>query len=159
MGKQRARSSGQDLQCTIHPPNSLGDYIYVVICSFYHDQMILSRQKAKQTWETQGGHIEEGESPLETAKRELFEESGIRDAEIIPICDYYGYDSTSHANGMVFAAIVHELGDLPDSEMAEVKAFDQLPEELSYPRVTPLLFQEAKNRLEKDEYRTKICFE
>ena len=148
MEKQRARSSGQDLKCTIHPLDSLGDYIYVVICSFYKDKLILSRQKKKKTWETQGGHIEEGETPIETARRELFEESGIRDAEIIPVCDYYGYDATSHANGMVFAAIVHEAGELPDSEMAEVRAFDRLPEELSYPLVTPLLFEESRNRIE-----------
>ncbi|MCR5005372.1 MAG: NUDIX domain-containing protein, partial [Clostridiales bacterium] len=131
-----------------HPLNSLGDYIYVVICSFYKDKIILSRQKKKQTWETQGGHIEAGETPMETAKRELFEESGIRNAEIIPICDYYGYDADSHANGMVFAAIVHEMGDLPDSEMAEVKAFIHMPEELSYPMVTPLLFEESRKRIE-----------
>lgn len=148
MEKKRARSSGQDLQCMIHPLDSLGEYIYVVICSFYKDKIILSRQKKKQTWETQGGHIEAGETPLESARRELFEESGIRDAEIIPICDYYGYDADSHANGMVFAAIVHELGDLPESEMAEVKLFDQLPEELSYPMVTPLLFEESRKRIE-----------
>ena len=148
MEKQRARSSGRDLQCTVHPLNSLGDYIYVVICSFYKDKIILSRQKKKQTWETQGGHIETGETPIETAKRELFEESGIRNAELIPICDYYGYDADSHANGMVFAANVHEMGDLPDSEMAEVKAFSHMPEELSYPLVTPLLFEEARKRIE-----------
>ena len=71
MEKQRARSSGQDLQCTVHPLDSLGDYIYVVICSFYKDKIILSRQKRKQTWETQGGHIEAGETPWETARREL----------------------------------------------------------------------------------------
>lgn len=147
MNKQRARSSGQDLQCRIHPLGTLGDYIYVVICSFYGDRLILSRQKKKQTWETQGGHIEDGETPLEAARRELFEESGIRNAELIPICDYYGYDADSHANGMVFAAIVHEFGALPNSEMAEVKAFDRLPEELSYPMVTPILYKEAEKRV------------
>ena len=149
MEKQRAKSSGQDLKCTIHPLDSLGDYIYVVICTFYKDRIILSRQKKKQTWETQGGHIEEGESPIETARRELFEESGIRDAAIIPVCDYYGYDATSHANGMVFAAIVHELGSLPNSEMAEVKTFDHFPEELSYPFVTPVLFEECRKRIKR----------
>ena len=149
MPQPRAKSSGQDLQCTIHPLESLKEYTYVVICSFYKGKLVLSRQKKKNTWETQGGHIEEGESPIETARRELFEERGIRDAAIIPVCDYYGYDATSHANGMVFAAIVHELGSLPNSEMAEVKTFDHFPEELSYPFVTPVLFEECRKRIKR----------
>lgn len=40
------------------------------------------------------------------------------------------------------------MGELPDSEMAEVKAFDQMPVELSYPLVTPLLFEESRKRIE-----------
>jgi len=40
---------------------------------------ILSKHKKRDTWETQGGHIEDGETPLEATKRELFEESEIRD--------------------------------------------------------------------------------
>ena len=149
MEKQRAKSSGQDLRCRIHPLNTLDHYIYVVICSFYEDKVILSRQRNRQTWETQGGHIEEGESPLEAAKRELFEESGILNAAIIPVCDYDGYDSDSHANGMVFAAVVRELGRLPDSEMEEVRLFDQLPRELSYPLVTPTLVEEASKTIKE----------
>ena len=149
MERIRAKSSGQDLRCTIHPLDSLGDYIYVVICSFYRDQIILSRQKNKQTWETQGGHIEENETPKEAALRELYEESGIRNADLVPVCDYYGYDSNSHANGMVFAAIVKDIGDLPESEMAEIKLFDQLPEELSYPLVTPVFFEACREKIEE----------
>ena len=137
------------MYCNIYNLNELDNYKYVVVLSEYNGKILLSRHKKRATWETQGGHIEEGESPIETARRELFEESGIRDAEIIPVCDYYGYDATSHANGMVFAAIVHELGSLPDSEMAEVKAFDHFPEELSYPFVTPVLFEECRKRIKR----------
>lgn len=38
---------------------------------------ISSRHNDRSIWETQGGHIEENETPLETAKRELFEEFGV----------------------------------------------------------------------------------
>ncbi len=133
----------KELQCIIHPLNYLGSYKYVVICTFYHGKYVLSRHKARKTWETQGGHIENDETPLEAAKRELFEESGLIDADIYPVCDYYGYNSKSHSNGMVFVAIAHKFDALPESEMSEIKMFDELPKELTYPNVTPILYQEA----------------
>lgn len=105
--------------------------------------MILSRHKERTTWETQGGHIEAGETPLEAAKRELFEESGAVDFDIEPICDYRAWDeNTLHgANGVVFHAVIRQFSDIPESEMAERKAFSSLPDNLTYPAITPVLFQ------------------
>lgn len=131
------------LRCRVYPCGTLKEYKYVVICTRFEGKWVLSRHKQRATWETQGGHIEAGETPLDAAKRELYEESGICDAEIIPVCDYYGYDDRGHANGMVFLAEVHSLGTLPDSEMASVQAFAELPENLTYPNVTPVLMDEA----------------
>jgi len=133
----------KELQCIIHPLSTLGKYKYVVVCSRYHGQWLLSRHKKRDTWETQGGHIELGESPLQAAQRELYEESGVVDAEIFPVCDYHGYDSKSSADGMVFLANIHQLGTLPKSEMKETFLFKQLPQELTYPNVTPKLMNEA----------------
>ena len=123
----------RELQCRILPLNALGTYKYTVICGTYEGKWILSRHKNRNTWETQGGHIENGETPLECAKRELYEESGIKDTNIYPVCDYVGYNSRSSANGMVFLAVVHSLGELPESEINEIKIFDSLPTELTYP--------------------------
>lgn len=135
----------KELQCIIYPLNHLKNYKYVVVCTFYHGKYVLSRHKERKTWETQGGHIESGETPLDAAKRELYEESGLKDADIYPVCDYYGYNSKSHSNGMVFVALAHKFDKMPNSEMKEIKAFDELPLELTYPNVTPRLFKEAKN--------------
>lgn len=135
------------LKCRIYPLNYLGCYKYTVICSNYRGKWVLSRHKMRSTWETQGGHIEEGETPLECAKRELFEESGIQDATLYPLCDYWGFNSQRCSNGMVFLAVVHSLGNLPESEMKEVKAFQTLPSELTYPLVSPLLYAEAEKLL------------
>ncbi len=110
---------------------------------------ILSKHKKRSTWETQGGHIEDGETPLECAKRELFEESGIKDADIYPVCDYWGFNCQSCSNGMVFLAVVHSLGELPESEMKETKIFDTLPTELTYPQTSPKLYAEAEKVLRK----------
>lgn len=99
------------LKCRLYPLNTLPSYKYTVICSSYQGKWLLSRHKKRDTWETQGGHIEEGETPLECARRELYEESGIRDAELFPVCDYWGFNQYSCSNGQVFLAVVHSLGN------------------------------------------------
>ena len=142
-GVEKTAERRRALQCNVHPLGALREYKYVVVCSRYQGQWLLSRHKKRDTWETQGGHIEPGETPAETARRELYEESGATDAEIVPVCDYYGYDQHGHANGMVFLAVIHRLGDLPESEMKETRLFSQLPDQLTYPDVTPRLMDEA----------------
>ena len=137
----------KELQCKLYPLNTLKDYMFVVICSFYKGKWILSKHKQRTTWETQGGHIEVGETPLEAAKRELFEESGVFDADVIPVCDYLGYDTRGSATGVVFLAVVHSLGALPESEMGEIGFFEKIPEELTYPCVSPILYREAEKLL------------
>ena len=118
-----------------------------MICTSYQGKWVLSKHKNRATWETQGGHIEDGETPLECARRELFEESGIRDADIYPVCDYWGFNSQACSNGMVFLAVVHALGELPESEMKETKIFDTLPTQLTYPHTSPKLYAQAAKLL------------
>lgn len=139
----------KELQCQIHPTGELQTYKYVVVCSNYQGKWLMSRHKKRTTWETQGGHIEPDETPIDAARRELYEESGVKDAAIYPVCDYYGYDSTGHANGMVFLAVIHQLGELPESEMSETRLFEQIPDHLTYPHVTPVLYAEAAKSLEQ----------
>lgn len=140
------------LQCHIYPVETQGNYKYVVVCSSYEGKWLLSRHKERDTWETQGGHIEAGETPLDAARRELYEESGVQEAELYPVCDYLGYRGKGAACGMVFLAVVHRMGTMPESEMEEVQAFEVLPENLTYPLVTPLLMEEA-GKLRKTLYQ------
>jgi 8-oxo-dGTP diphosphatase len=121
---------------------SLKKYKYVVILSEYNGKLLLSRHKKRTTWETQGGHIEIGETTLEAAKRELYEESGATDFDIVPLCDYRAWDENTGdgANGVVFRAVITELGEIPESEMAEVQTFETLPKELTYPEIIHTLF-------------------
>lgn len=146
----------KDLQCRIYPLGYLERYKYTVICTLYHEKWILSKHKKRNTWETQGGHIEEGETPLACAKRELFEESGINDADIYPVCDYWGFNCQACSNGMVFLAVVHSLGELPESEMKEIKMFDILPAELTYPQTSPKLLAEARSYYDANIKKNKI---
>ena len=118
-------SAHPELQCKIYPFGSQTDLKYVVVCSFYEGKLLLSRHKERSTWETQGGHIEADETPLQAARRELFEESGVQDATLWPVCDYLGFTDNGSAFGAVFMADIHKLGTLPDSEMQEVMLFMQ----------------------------------
>lgn len=136
-----------DLQCYIHPFGSLKPVKYVVVCTFFEGKILLSRHRERSTWETQGGHIEPGETAEAAARRELFEESGVKRAKLYPVCDYLGVNPPRQANGTVYLAVAEELGELPESEMGETALFDRLPENLTYPNVTPRLFAEAEKHL------------
>ena len=136
----------RELQCAVHPFGTLAPLRFVVVCSFYQNKYLLSYHSGHQSWETQGGHIEKNETPEEAARRELYEESGVRDAALIPVCDYFAYDSDGSSNGRVYAAVIARLGELPPHEMSKIQAFDVLPENLTYPFVTPVLFEEANRK-------------
>jgi 8-oxo-dGTP diphosphatase len=134
--------------CKIHKLNELVNYKYVVVLSKYKGQILLSRHKDRSTWETQGGHIEADETPYEAAVRELFEEAGAVKFNITPAFDYFTEREDIRANGMVFKALIVKLAVIPDREMAEVRNFSRLPAELTYPEITPLLFEYAlKNNM------------
>ena len=137
----------KQLKCRVFPVGYLADCKYTVICSNYQGRWVLSRHRKRDTWETQGGHIERGETPLEAARRELFEESGIRDADVYPVCDYWCFNPYQSANGAVFLAVVHSIGELPESEMQEIGFFEELPENLTYPQTSPALYREAEKLL------------
>lgn len=120
-------------------------YQYVVIFSKFQGKLMLSRHKARDTWETQGGHIEPGETPEQAARRELWEESGAEEFTLTPVCGYLAADESSEAAGAVFFAEISKMSNLPESEMAEVKLFPTLPENVTYPGITPLLFRRVED--------------
>lgn len=125
----------------IFPPQTFPALKYVVVFSRYQGQWLLSRHRQRTTWETQGGHIEEGETPMAAARRELYEESGAEESTLRYVCDYWCGDRTSSGVGAVFLADITRLGPLPESEMAEVRTFDALPDNLTYPDITPYLYE------------------
>ena len=82
-------------------------------------------------------------SPEEAARRELWEESGAESFTLQPVCGYWAADDEwdKGAVGMVFLAEIRGLGPLPEKEMAETRLFDALPENLTYPDITPRLWE------------------
>ena len=107
--------------------------------------------KERNTWECPSGHIDPGETPLEAAKRELYEETGAVDFDIEPFCDYY-IDAEVNGvyykgSGQAYFAVVHTLDGLPSySEMGKVAFFDALPDNLTYPFVHEFFPMAEENR-------------
>lgn len=134
------------MESQIYPLYSLTGYRYAVVLSRYQGGILLSRHRERTTWETQGGHIEAGETPLDCARRELYEESGALEYALTPLFDYRAGGEC----GVVFAAQIEKLGDLPESEMEEVRVFGALPDNLTYPDITPVLFRQAEAGREQD---------
>ena len=129
------------MECKSYPFNTLGNYKWADVVAFHNGKWLFSKHKDRTTWETQGGHIETGETPLEAAKRELYEESGAIEFDIEPLCDYWLIGKIDginiQGNSQVYIAKVHSLGEIPQqSEMEQVCLFDSLPDNLTYLEVT-----------------------
>ena len=131
-------------QVSIHDLNTVSDSeLTRVICvSEYNGKWVYSKHRERGTWEVPGGHIEEGETPIEAAKRELYEETGAVDVEITPVCLY-----KISTYGMLCYAKIKKFDKIPDSEMEEIGFFDQEPENLTYKDSHHLFFETVTKKL------------
>jgi 8-oxo-dGTP diphosphatase len=144
------------MKCTVYSLGKLKNYKYVVTFARYKNKWVICKHKNRNTWETSGGHIEADEMPLDAAKRELYEETGAIDFDIIPVCDYWACDEPHEtdkitwANGQVFFANIKEIGPLPESEMECINFFDIFPQNLTYPDITNELLLHIINEINKN---------
>ena len=130
------------IRCDTYPLEHFSSYTFVVLFCRYKGSWLFCRHKKRTTWETAGGHIEQGETPLMAAERELYEETGALKARVTPLFDYDAADEQSSAAGVVFLAEIEMLGPLPEmSEMAEVCLFADFPTDWTYPGITPVLIE------------------
>lgn len=129
------------------PPEEKG-YKYSVIISKSGEKYVFCRHKDRSTWEFPGGHIEKGEHPDEAARRELWEETGAKDFDLYQITPYSVTMNGEENFGMLYFADIFTFGELPKLEIEEVKLFDALPENWTYPLIQPKLLKEAQRVME-----------
>lgn len=138
-------------------PSSIPQQLtFVVIATMYEGKWVYVRHKDRTTYEVPGGHIEQGETPIEAAKRELFEESGATDFSLDMVCSYgVERDGTSTSYGLLYFARVTRFEELPDFEMTERDFFESMPEQLTYPNIQPLLMKKVQSWLKENRYEQK----
>ena len=138
------------LSVTFHKTQEIDDSLlkYAVIAARYQGRWLFSRHKNRTTWEIPGGHRESGEKMEDTARRELWEETGAANADVRPVCVYAVNRDGIPTYGMLFFAEVKALGSMPEeSEIIECALFDTLPENLTYPAIQPHLFEKVQGWL------------
>ena len=114
----------------------------VVCVSRYKDKYVFSYNKKRNGWEIPGGHIEEGETWEEAAKREMYEETGAIKINVEPICVY-----KISTFGLLCYCEILELEELPKgSEMEKIMFSDSLPDNLTFPELFKIYFETVKNK-------------
>lgn len=130
---------------------------FAVIISQSNGKWVMCKHKERDTYEVPGGHREEGEDILETAKRELQEETGAVKFGIEQLCVYSVTGKNSiNENGeesfglLCFAEIREFSGEL-HCEMEKVVLMDELPENWTYPLIQPKLIEKYL-QIQKQSY-------
>jgi len=123
---------------------------FAVIIAKHNGKLVFCKHKQRDTLEIPGGHRENGENISDTARRELYEETGALDFKIEPVCVY---SVTAEDNfdgqetfGMLFYADIISFEKELHSEIESICLLDGLPEKWTYPLIQPRLIEEAKQR-------------
>ena len=126
---------------------------FAVIIAKTDNKWVFCKHKERDTFEVPGGHREDDESILETAKRELYEETGAINFDIKPICVYSvkGKTKVNEHNddesfGMLFIADIFAFEKDLHSEIEKILITEHLVENWTYPLIQPKLIDEAKRR-------------
>jgi len=124
--------------------DNVDHFDYVLVVTLFGKKWIWVRLHNSNAWELPGGHVELGEKPEESARRELFEETGALEFTLKPLCDYAIELNHRSSYSRLFFADIYKLGELSSSEVEEIKLFDDLPESLKYWNIQPIIFRKAR---------------
>lgn len=118
---------------------------YAVIVSRCAGKWVFCKHRDRSTCECPGGHWEEGEDITETARRELYEETGALDFDLFPVCVYSVTDGEGETFGMLYLAEIYTFGPMPELEIERRELFEELPaqEKWTYPEIQPHLVKRA----------------
>lgn len=126
---------------------------FAVIVARSDGKWVFCRHKERSTYELPGGRREAGETILDTAKRELEEETGALDFDIRPVCVYSVTGKTrvnetgEETFGMLYSAQIRVFAHELHHEMEEILLSERLPDDWTYPLIQPLLLAEYERRM------------
>ena len=119
------------------------EYTRVVCVCRYKGKFLFSYNKKREGWEIPGGHIEEGETWEQAAKREMHEETGATKIKLTPICVY-----KISTYGLLCFCEILELEELPkEFEMDKIMLSDDLPDNLTFPDSFKLYFKTVREKM------------
>ncbi len=125
---------------------------FAVIISKTNGKWVFCKHRERDTYEIPGGHREKDELILDTAKRELREETGATDFMIQPICAYSVKGKTrvtenidDETYGMLYIAAIYSFEKI-HSEIEKILISDTLIQNWTYPLIQPELIKEAHRR-------------
>lgn len=123
---------------------------FAVIIAKSQNKYVFCKHRDRDTWEVPGGHREPGENMIDTARRELYEETGALEFDIEPVCVYSvtapdNFDG-EETFGMLFFADIKRFEAELHSEIEKITVMEELPERWTYPQIQPKLLKEAKKR-------------
>lgn len=118
---------------------------FAIIVSKHNGKWALCKHKQRDTYECPGGHREENENIIDTAKRELFEETGAVEFSLKEVCIYSVTEDGVETYGMLYYADIKEFDNLPDFEIEKIELFDELPEHWTYPSIQPILIKKIQS--------------
>ena len=123
---------------------------FAVIIAKTNGKWVFCKHKQRDTYEVAGGHREANEHIDDTAKRELYEETGATDFSIKRICAYSVVrsdgETTTETFGMLYFADIAEFEKELHSEIEKIIITDALPDRWTYPDIQPKLMSEATRR-------------
>lgn len=126
---------------------------FAVIVARYKGKWVYCKHRDRDTYEVAGGHREKGEKITDTAMRELFEETGADQFILKPVCVYSVtgknrvIDNDEETFGMLYYADIKSFEDLPESEMESVYLFEEIPSNMTYPIIQPLLIKKVEEKM------------
>ena len=116
------------------------EFTRVVCVCKYNGKYVFSFNKKRNGWELPGGHIEDGETWEEAARREVFEETGAININLKPICIY-----KINSFALLCYCEILEFGQIPNySEISEICQLDDLPKNMTFPESSKLFFDKVK---------------
>ena len=123
---------------------------FAVIIAKTADQWVFCKHRKRNTYEIPGGHREPGELIDDTARRELYEETGAVDFSLKRICVYSvttpdNFDG-EETFGMLYYSDIFSFEEELHSEIEKIILSDRPVNDWTYPMIQPKIMEEALRR-------------